>query len=231
MKRVAAPSSTPTTMSAPRVKICCISSPEEAELAIACGASALGLVSAMPSGPGVIDEALIAEIAARVPPPVTTFLLTSQTEADAIIDQQRRCGTSVVQLCDYVEPAVHVQLRRELPGIRLVQVIHVTGPESVDMACEVAPRVDALLLDSGNTTLTVKELGGTGRTHDWATSRQIREAVNVPLFLAGGLSPTNVAEAVRAVEPFGLDICSGVRTDGKLDKVKLVALFSAIVPS
>ncbi|WP_425397145.1 phosphoribosylanthranilate isomerase [Aeoliella sp.] len=211
-----------------RIKICCISSLREAELAVARGASALGLVSAMPSGPGVIDEALIAEIAARVPPPVATFLLTSQTSAAAIIDQQRRCGTSVLQLCDYVDPAVHMELRRELPGIRLVQVIHVTTPDVVELAREVAPRVDALLLDSGDTTLAVKQLGGTGRTHDWATSREIRDSVGIPLFLAGGLTPDNAAEAVRVVNPFGLDICSGVRTGGRLDEVKVSAVFSAV---
>lgn len=212
----------------PRIKICCISSLREAELAVACGASALGLVSAMPSGPGVIDEALIAEIAARVPPPVATFLLTSQTSAESIIDQQRRCGTSVLQLCDYVDAAVHVELRRELPGIRLVQVIHVTTPDVVELAREVAPRVDALLLDSGDTTLAVKQLGGTGRTHDWATSREIRDSVGIPLFLAGGLTPDNAAEAVRVVEPFGLDICSGVRTAGRLDEGKVSSVFSAL---
>ena len=69
--------------------------------------------------------------------------------------------------------------------------------------------------------MAVKELGGTGRTHDWSLSRAIREAINVPLFLAGGLKPENVAQAIEEVGPFGLDLCSGVRTDGKLDVNKL----------
>jgi phosphoribosylanthranilate isomerase len=212
----------------PFVKICCIASREEAGLAMSAGASALGLVSAMPSGPGVIPEAEIARIAASVPPPVGTFLLTSERSAEAILAQHRRCRTSVVQLVDRVPPADLRALRAGLPGIKLVQVVHVTGPESVNEAREVAPMVDALLLDSGNPYLAVKELGGTGRTHDWSLSRRIREEAGRPIFLAGGLSGENVAEAIAAVHPFGLDVCSGVRTEGRLDQGKLEAFLSAV---
>src|SRR4051812_12436833 len=215
----------PTTR--PRIKVCCISSVAEAWTAIRAGASALGLVSAMPSGPGVIGDELIAEVAARVPPGIATFLLTSATDADAIIRQQRTARVNTLQLVDAVAPEVYPVLRAELPGIALVQVIHVRGPESVDEAREVAPRVNAILLDSGNPSAAVKELGGTGRVHDWELSRRIREAVDVPVYLAGGLRPDNVAEAVARVGPFGLDVCSGVRTDGRLDSAKLTALVTA----
>jgi phosphoribosylanthranilate isomerase len=215
----------PTTR--PRIKVCCISSVDEAWTAIRAGASALGLVSAMPSGPGVIGDELIAEIAARVPPGVATFLLTSATDADAIIRQQRTARVNTLQLVDAVSPEVYPVLRAELPGIALVQVIHVRGAESVDEAREAAPHVNAILLDSGNPSAAVKELGGTGRVHDWALSRRIREAVDVPVYLAGGLRPDNVTEAVARVGPFGLDVCSGVRTDGRLDGEKLEALIRA----
>ena len=211
----------------PRIKICCIKSPEEARLAIAHGAAALGLVSSMPSGPGVIDEAAIARITDGVPPPIATFLLTSLRDADDIILQQQRCRTNTLQLCDYVELSVYARLRAALPGIALVQVIHVTGEESVTLAQRLAPHVDALVLDSGNTSLAVKELGGTGRVHDWSLSRRIREAVTKPLFLAGGLRAANVRAAVAAVQPFGLDLCSGVRTDDRLDENKLREFFAA----
>ncbi|MBX3605573.1 MAG: phosphoribosylanthranilate isomerase [Piscinibacter sp.] len=211
----------------PALKVCCISSVEEAQLAIAHGASALGLVSAMPSGPGVIEEALIAEIATRVPPTIETFLLTSRQEADAIVEQQRRCRTSTLQLVDHVPHAELRRLRTALPGIRLVQVIHVADAGSVEEAVAVAPLVDAVLLDSGNPTLAVKELGGTGRVHDWALSARIRAAIGVPLFLAGGLRPDNVAQAIATVRPFGLDICSGVRSDGRLDGDKLSRFVAA----
>jgi phosphoribosylanthranilate isomerase len=212
----------------PRVKVCCIASIAEAQIAIRHGASALGLVSAMPSGPGVIAEKTIAEIASTVPPGVATFLLTSKRDADSIIAQQRRCRVNTLQLCDSVELGCHAKLRDALPGIALVQVIHVTGPESMDEAVSVAPSVDAILLDSGNQKLAVKELGGTGRKHDWRISRQIVEAVRVPVYLAGGLNPENVAEAVAQVRPFGLDICSGLRTDGKLDEEKVRRFFAAL---
>jgi phosphoribosylanthranilate isomerase len=211
-----------------RVKICCIKSPAEAAQAIACGASAVGLVSAMPSGPGVISEDAIAQIAATVPPPIATFLLTSEHSPQAIIAQQRRCRTNTLQLCDHLPVSMYARLRDELPGIALVQVIHVTDQASVDYAVAAAAHVDALLLDSGNLKLAVKELGGTGRTHDWSLSRRIREAIGIPLFLAGGLNQANVGEAIAAVEPFGLDLCSSVRTNDHLDPVKLRAFFAAI---
>ncbi|HZN00205.1 MAG TPA: phosphoribosylanthranilate isomerase [Pyrinomonadaceae bacterium] len=216
----------PTTK--PRVKICCIASVAEAWMAIEHGASAIGLVSAMPSGPGPIPEDLIAEIAATVPPGVSSFLLTCQQDAAAIIDQQRRLRVNTIQICDRLPEGSHEELREALPGVSLVQVVHVTGPESVDEAIAVASHVDAVLLDSGNQSLAIKELGGTGRTHDWRLSRQIREAIDVPMFLAGGLNPGNVAAAIREVQPFGIDVCSGLRTEGRLDPQKLSAFFDRI---
>jgi phosphoribosylanthranilate isomerase len=212
----------------PRIKICCIASRDEAWTAIRAGASALGLVSAMPSGPGVIAEDAIAEIAAEVPPPVATFLLTSLQDTEAIAVQQRRLRTSVVQICDRIERGSLAELRKALPGVGVVQVIHVSGPESADEAAAAAEHASALLLDSGNQSAAVKELGGTGRRHDWRLSRRIRETVAVPIFLAGGLRPDNVAEAMTEVAPFGLDLCSSVRTDGRLDPRKLEAFFEAV---
>ena len=213
----------------PRVKVCCIASVEEARVAVECGAAAVGLVSEMPSGPGVISEELITEIAASVPPTVATFLLTCRQDADSIVEQQRRCRVNTLQLCDRVAHGVHAELRARLRGVSIVQVIHVGGEESLEEALGIAPHVDAILLDSGNQSLAVKELGGTGRTHDWRVSRSIVEASPVPVFLAGGLKAENVAEAVETVRPFGLDVCGGVRTDGRLDAAKLRRFFAHIV--
>jgi phosphoribosylanthranilate isomerase len=212
----------------PRVKICCIGSIDEAILAVECGASALGLVSHMPSGPGVIDDERIAEIAATVPPAIGTFLLTSRQSVSDIIEQQRFCRTNTIQICDHLTHGTHRDLKDALPGISIVQVVHVTGPKSLEEAARAAEHVDALLLDSGNQKLAVKQLGGTGRTHDWALSRAIRERIRVPLFLAGGLTPENVGQALNEVGPFALDVCSGVRTDDKLDTGKLRRFFSAV---
>lgn len=197
-------------------------------MAIEAGANAIGLVSAMPSGPGPIPEELIAEIAAIVPPGVSSFLLTCLQDAASIIDQQRRLRVNTIQICDRLTNGSYQQIHEAWPGIKLVQVIHVTGPESVAEAIAIAPHVDAILLDSGNQSLAIKELGGTGRIHDWTLSREIREAIEAPLFLAGGLNPANVAAAIREVQPFGIDVCSGLRTEGALDPQKLSDFMRAI---
>jgi phosphoribosylanthranilate isomerase len=207
-----------------RIKICCIQSVEEAQLAIRYGASAIGLVSAMPSGFGPISQDLIAEIVPHIPSGVSTFLLTSRQDAVSIIAQQQRTRVSTLQLVDRVPIETYRELRRALPDIAIVQAIHVLGEGSVLEASTVAPFVNAILLDSGNPNLPVKELGGTGRTHDWGTSRRIRDDVAIPIYLAGGLKPENVAEAIHKVRPYAVDVCGGVRTNGKLDERKL-ALF------
>jgi phosphoribosylanthranilate isomerase len=211
-----------------RVKVCCIATEQEAGLAVRAGASAIGLVSRMPSGPGPISERRIREIAATVPPGVATFLLTSETTAGPIIAQQRYCGTNTLQLVDEVESGVHHRLRDALPGVSIVQVIHVRDDESIRQSVAVAPMVDAILLDSGNPSLATKVLGGTGRVHDWSLSRKIRDAVDVPIFLAGGLNPENVHSAIQQVSPFGVDVCSGLRTGGKLDPTRLRDFMAAV---
>lgn len=192
------------------------------------GAAALGLVSEMPSGPGVIDEATIAAIAAAAPPAVATFLLTCRREARGIADQVRRTAVSTVQICDRPEPGTVLALRRDFPSLKLVQVVHVTGAEAVEEATFAATDADAILLDSGDPSAARKELGGTGRRHDWRLSAEIVRRVSRPVFLAGGLTPDNVAEAIGAVRPWGLDLCSGVRTSGRLDAALLTRFFDAV---
>lgn len=215
----------------PKVKICCIASLAEARLAQSAGASALGLVSHMPSGPGVVADEVISEVATALRgEALRTFLLTSRVTAASIAKQHAAAGTSTLQLVDHVPPAELQQLRLLCPGVELVQVIHVTGPASVDEALALAPWVDALLLDSGNPAAAVKELGGTGRTHDWALSRLIRDAVHpLPVWLAGGLRAHNVREAILQVRPYGLDLCTGVRRSGVLDAALLAAFMAAVL--
>lgn len=212
----------------PRVKICCISSLEEAQMAIKYGAAALGLVGDMPSGPGIISDTQIASIAQAAPPPLATFLLTSKTEAQAIIAHQKKVNTNTIQIVDALERGTYQDIKKALPSIKLVQVIHVVDEQALEEAQQIAPYVDALLLDSGNPNLEVKELGGTGRVHNWEISQKIRATVSIPIFLAGGLNANNVQEAMHRVRPFGLDLCSGVRTDKKLDEEKLSAFMQAV---
>lgn len=205
----------------PRIKICCIQSIEEAMTAIGLGASAVGLVARMPSGPGPIPDEQIRQIAAAVPPPVATFLLTSETSVPEIIKHHQRTNTNTIQIVDALSSGTYRELKEALPCVKIVQVIHVIDDFSVREAIRISGQVDALLLDSGNPNLPVRELGGTGRVHNWNLSRQIRMNAGCPVFLAGGLKPENIGEAIATVEPFGVDVCSGVRTSGKLDKDRL----------
>jgi len=211
-----------------RIKICCISSPEEAQMAIRYGASALGLVGRMPSGPGIITDEAIFSIAKTIPPRISSFLLTSETTADKIVAHHQATYTNTIQLVDAVAPGTYAELRRAIPTIKLVQVIHVLSEASVTEALSVADEVDALLLDSGNPNLAVKELGGTGRTHNWEISKDIVRQSPIPVYLAGGINPDNIQQAIERVRPFGIDLCSGVRTQQQLDEQKLARLFAAI---
>ncbi len=211
-----------------RVKICCIANEKEAVDAILFGASAVGLVGKMPSGPGPISDDEIYRIARSVPPPIATFLLTSEQTAQGIIGHYQRTLTNTIQIVDELTDRDYKTIYDALPHIKLVQVIHVVNDKSVDEAAELAEFVDAILLDSGNPKLIVKELGGTGRRHDWSLSRKIVESCGRPVFLAGGLNADNVREAIETVQPFGLDLCSGVRTGGKLDLHKLERFFNGV---
>jgi len=204
-----------------RIKICCINSPDEARMAIECGAWAIGLVAKMPSGPGPISDELIMQIAKTVPPPIATFMLTSETSVAKIFEHHHRTNTNTIQIVDALSSGTYSELKTALPDIKIVQVIHVIDEGSVDEAVRISTMVDAILLDSGNPKLKVKELGGTGRVHNWKLSRAIVQSSKCPVFLAGGLNPDNVRQAIEEVQPFAVDVCSGVRTDGRLDRIKL----------
>jgi phosphoribosylanthranilate isomerase len=210
-----------------RIKICCISSENEARMAVEAGASAIGLVARMPSGPGPISDELIKQIARTVPPPVATFLLTSETSVKEIIEHHHRTNTNTIQIVDSLSSGTYSELKAALPSVRIVQVIHVIDERSVDEAIGISEMVDAILLDSGNPNLKVKELGGTGRVHNWKLSSRIREKSKCPVFLAGGLNPENVRQAIKEVQPFAVDVCSGVRTGNSLDRQKLDLFFNS----
>ncbi len=211
-----------------KVKICCIRTIEEAEMAISLGASAIGLVSEMPSGPGVISDESIIEISNYASGKIETFLLTSKQDSDSIIQQLKKYKTTTVQIVDKLTNGSYSDIKLALPSIKIIQVLHVNNDISIDEAKEIENEVDAILLDSGNNKLFIKELGGTGRTHDWSVSKRIVETVNIPIYLAGGLNPSNVAEAVKTVKPYSVDVCSGVRTNDKLDKNKLTKFFNSL---
>jgi phosphoribosylanthranilate isomerase len=205
-----------------------MSSIKEAAMAVSYGAHAIGLVGKMPSGPGPISDDLILEISKAIPPSVSRFLLTSETSSDGIIDHFKRTLTDTIQIVDEPVPGSYKLIKEQIPFIRIVQVIHVIDEESVEKAISISGLVDGILLDSGNPNLKIKELGGTGRVHNWELSRKIVDSVKIPVFLAGGLTCENVGKAIDIVQPFGVDVCSGVRTNGMLDERKLSAFMSAV---
>lgn len=208
-----------------RIKICCIASPAEAALALAAGADVLGLVAAMPSGPGPISDAAIAEIAASLPPHVLSLLLTAETTAETIADHVHRTGVKGVQIVSHIDPAEQARLAALLPDQERWQVVHVEDAGALAMIPAHGPHVTGFLLDSGRPA--ARELGGTGRVHDWSISAAFVAASPVPVFLAGGLGPGNAASAVARVQPAGLDVCSGLRRDGRLDEALARAFVAA----
>ena len=215
-------------MKTPRTKICRIQSLAEAQLAIRYGATELGFVSHMPSGPGVISEDKIAEIIQHVPPSVNSALLTSKQTTLEIVAQQQRCKADIIQLCDHLDKDAYDQLKQALPGVLLMHVIHINSDADVAEAIDMQHSVDMLLLDSGSKTTSIKTLGGTGKIHDWRLSKKIVELVNVPVFLAGGLNADNVGKAIDLVHPAGVDVCTGVRTEWRLDEAKLATFIGNI---
>ncbi len=207
-------------------KVCCMLSPAEADLAIAAGALAVGLVGEMPNGPGLLTDDAIRTIAdhvsARHGNKIWTTLLTSRTTGDAIADHIADTGVNSVQIVDDPAPGAYGGIRRAHPDIRIIQVIHVEGQSAVEAARHAAEEADFILLDSGKPSAPVRTFGGTGDVHDWSISRKIVEVLDKPVFLAGGLGPENIMDAVAAVRPHGVDICSGLR-----DKSRAYALVEA----
>ncbi len=212
----------------PIIKICCIQDRTEAQLAMDLGANALGLVSEMPSGPGIISLDQIRDIAAFIPIPINSVLLTSKQSSEEILEQVEYCKPTAIQIVDKILFGSHQDIHAAFPELIIIQVIHINGIEAIVETEKVSSDVDAILLDSGNKLLATKVLGGTGRAHNWSISTQICRYAQISVILAGGLNQTNVREAIRTVNPAGVDVCSGVRTNGKLDRVKLTSFMNNI---
>jgi phosphoribosylanthranilate isomerase len=211
-----------------KVKVCCITSPEEAQIAVSYGVAAIGMVDETPTGEGRIPVETMAEIVRSVPDSIGTFVLTSATSADQLADLYKASGVKTLQLWDPLESADYAILRSRLPGVFIAQSIHVVEADAMDIARRVSRYVDALVLDSGHSEPPLRWRNPGGETHDWAISRAISEAIQLPVLLAGGLNAENVCQAVRVVRPYGVDVCSGVRKDGRLDRSLLVDFLETV---
>jgi len=212
-----------------KIKICCIKSKDELRKTIDEGVRYLGFVSLMPSGPGIIDDQTIRELALYTPKDVNTFLLTSRRTAKEVILQWCYCRTTTIQLCWPFSPESLHQVEQALPNVNIVTVLHVNGATSLKKAHQMLRASHSILLDTGNPNAKIPTLGGTGETHNWGISQKIRRALpDREIWLAGGLSAANVHIAIREVHPSGVDVCSGVRTNDQLDCPKLRAFLEQV---
>ena len=211
-----------------KLKICCINSHDEAMTAISVGADLLGLVADMPSGEGMIEDHKIREIAASIKSFNNSVLLTSRTDAESIIEHHKETITSHIQIVDYIDVKNYQEIRKSLPDIKLIQVVHVEDESSYSLAMNFSNYVDFILLDSGKPSAKKRTLGGTGDTHNWNISKKIVRDCSIPVYLAGGINHSNVVEAIQKVKPYGIDLCTGLRTNNKLDKNKLNVFMEAI---
>lgn len=188
-------------------------------MALENGADFIGLVGPMPSGPGILSLDEISQIVRAIPAEATTVLLTSSSDVSAIIADYNQVKTKAIQLVRELSVSELTAVRTALPDVMLLAVVHVENASAIERAKSYEDSADYILLDSGKPTAGI--LGGTGNTHDWSVSKRIVEEVKIPVLLAGGLNAENVKDALEGVNPHGVDLCSGVRTNGHLDPEKL----------
>jgi phosphoribosylanthranilate isomerase len=211
-----------------RVKICGIRSVAEARLAERLGADAVGvLVGQMHASADFIEPAEAGRIARSVPPFVSTVLVTHVEEVQELVRLAETVACQVVQLHSDLGPVALGELRRRLAPRKIIGKVSVEDDTAVARAREIAPFVDAIVLDSRDRA--TGRVGGTGHVHDWSLSARIVAASSVPIILAGGLTPENVAEAIRVVRPWGVDVNSGVKAaDGRKDEERVRRFIAAV---
>ena len=206
------------------IKICGNTSLVDAQLAVEAGADALGFVFA-PS-PRRVTVAAVAAINSQLPAKIEKIGVFVDTALEEIVSTVQDCGLTGVQLHFNAEPELPARLHERLgPELRILRVIHFDAESAGQHATQIAgharnPHVDAVLVDSRTATAA----GGTGVTFDWIEARKsiFGDAGRLKLVAAGGLSPENVAEAIAALRPWGVDVVSGVEASkGKKDPAKV----------
>lgn len=208
-----------------RVKVCGNRSP--ADLRAARSADALGFVVASPGSRRSLAPSRAARLVARVPPFVQSVLVTRETRPRRLAALARAVPADAVQVHGLEGPREARAVRRAV-GKRLILAVGVgprDGGAARALAEELAPHADAVLLDSRGRG---GETGGTGLVHDWRASARIARALPGPAILAGGLTPGNVAQAVRLVRPWAVDVSSGVEGPGGKSRAKVEAFLRAV---
>jgi len=196
-----------------RVKICGVTNAEDRDAAVAAGADAVGLIAGVTvDTPREVDLDTAADLAAAVPPLVTSVLVTMPADVETARDRVERVGPDAVQVHglapDELATLADVLAAPEGTGTSVISAVDAEADESRLAAC--ADAADALLVDS----VDEDGGGGTGRTHDWERTRERVATLDVPVILAGGLTPENVADAVATVAPFAVDVATGVEREG-----------------
>jgi phosphoribosylanthranilate isomerase len=203
-----------------RTKICGIRNHEDALTAIRAGANAVGfLVGITHLAEDKIDKETAKEIIGKLPPFVSRVLVTHFTNENAIVDLAEYLGVDTIQIHDYIPPKAVLHVKETLPYCKIIKAVHIINEsEAVELMHDFETVSDALLLDSR----TADRLGGTGMVHDWNISKKIVSLSQVPVILAGGLTNTNVFDAVVKTRPFGVDVNSGVEVTGwkNYEKIK-----------
>lgn len=202
-----------------RVKICGVTNGADRDAVVAAGADAVGVIHGVPvETPREVDEDTAQSLVAGVPPLVTSVLVTMPTTVQEAVKRVDEVEPDAVQVHDGLGPAELGALSRRVNQ----QIVAVVDAAAADID-DYADHADALLVDS----VDEAGAGGTGETHDWERTREVVASLDVPVILAGGLTPENVAEAVRTVEPFAVDTASGVEREGGVKDHDAVRQFVA----
>ena len=189
-----------------KVQIYTMQTPEEALAVAALGVDHVGVTPGQRGLPGEVDVALARAIVEAVRGRAVAVALTVESDPVAIEAMVRAVRPDILHLCGLagsLPPEAVRELRVRLSGLPIMQAVSVAGPESVDVALAYQGAADYLILDTQ--APDIPGIGASGATHDWSISREIVQRVRVPVILAGGLSPENVAQAARAVRPWGVD--------------------------
>lgn len=205
-----------------KVKICANKNIYDAQSCIDAKADIIGiLVGQEHNSNDFVNKETAKEIANYVGDQCDVSLVTHLKNADKIIDLTNYIGNNIIQLHSDIEEGEVEKIRKQLPEVKIVRLIHVSEKGEICTDISKIKYADYYLLDSFN--LKTNQVGGTGLTHDWNKSNEIIKKLDKPTFLAGGLNPKNVAQAILIAKPYGVDVNSGCKNEkGIKDRNKVI---------